>query len=53
MVAGNPNPDNKELMIVPGATHCDLYDGGLAGDKIPWEEIAAFYRKYMPAANSN
>ena len=51
MVAGNPNPDNKELMIVPGATHCDLYDGGLAGDKIPWEEIADFYRKYMPVQN--
>ena len=24
----NPNPENKELLIIPGATHCDLYDGG-------------------------
>ena len=25
----NPNPDNKQLLIIPGATHCDLYDGGV------------------------
>ena len=24
----NPNPENKQLLIIPGATHCDLYDGG-------------------------
>ena len=24
----NPNPENKELLIIPDATHCDLYDGG-------------------------
>ena len=24
----NPNPENKELLIIPGASHCDLYDGG-------------------------
>lgn len=24
----NPCPENKELMIIPGASHCDLYDGG-------------------------
>lgn len=35
---------NKQLLIVPDATHCDLYDGG---DKnyIPWNEIIEFYRK--------
>ena len=35
--------DNKRLLIVPGATHCDLYDGG-EGNFIPWNEIANFYK---------
>ncbi len=35
--------DNKRLLIVPGATHCDLYDGG-EGNFIPWNEIIGFYR---------
>lgn len=37
---------NKELLIVPGASHCDLYD---KLDKIPMEKIAEFYNKWMPA----
>lgn len=32
---------NKRLLIVPGATHCDLYDGG-NGNFIPWSEIVGF-----------
>ena len=36
--------DNKELVIVPGANHCDLYD---QMDKIPFDKIAAFYTKYL------
>lgn len=34
---------NKELFIVPGATHCDLYDGG---DKnyIPWGKLTEFFK---------
>ena len=42
----NPVPENKELLIVPDATHCDLYDGG---DKnyIPFDRIAEFYRKNL------
>lgn len=35
---------NKQLLIVPGATHCDLYDGG-DKDYIPWKEILKFYDK--------
>ena len=29
-VVGKPNPvpENKQLLIIPGASHCDLYDGG-------------------------
>ena len=38
--------DNKELLIVPDATHCDLYDGGEKGDKIPFAEIEKFIRKH-------
>ena len=36
--------DNKELVIVPGASHCDLYD---QMDKIPFDKIAAFYTKSL------
>ena len=51
----NPNPDNKELLIIPGATHCDLYDGGyteLEGkgaskNLIPWDKLADFFRKNL------
>ena len=38
--------ENKELVIVPGASHCDLYDGGGKG-AIPFDRIEAFYRKYL------
>ena len=38
------NGDNKELVIVPGASHCDLYD---KMDVIPFDRIAAFYRKHL------
>ena len=38
--------ENKELVIVPGASHCDLYDGGGKG-AIPFDRIEAFYRKHL------
>ena len=38
--------ENKELVIVPGASHCDLYDGGGKG-VIPFGCIEVFYRKYL------
>ena len=38
--------DNKELLIVPGAVHCDLYDGG-GKNAIPFDRIEAFYKKYL------
>lgn len=34
--------ENKELYIVEGATHCDLYDGGENRDKIPFDKIESF-----------
>ena len=47
----NPVPENKQLLIIPNASHCDLYDGGyteLTGkgepkDMIPWNKLAAFF----------
>ena len=35
--------ENKELMIIPGANHTDLYDT----DRIPFDRIENFYRKYL------
>ena len=42
----NPNPANKQLLIIPGATHCDLYDGG-TGNYIPWDTLAEFFNKNL------
>lgn len=36
--------DNKELLIVPGANHVDLYDNP---DAIPFDRIGEFFRKYL------
>ena len=36
--------NNKELYIVPGANHTDLYDNL---EKIPFDKIAAFYNQYL------
>ena len=40
----NPVPENKQLLIIPGATHCDLYDGG-EKNYIPWDTLAEFFTK--------
>ena len=37
------NRSNKQLYIVPNATHCDLYDGG-EGNYIPFDYIEEFYK---------
>ena len=36
--------NNKELLIIPGANHTDLYDNF---DKIPFDKIEAFYREHL------
>ena len=51
----NPNPANKQLLIIPGASHCDLYDGGyteLVGkgepkNLIPWDKLADFFKENL------
>ena len=41
---GKLKGDNKELLIIPGASHTDLYDRmGI----IPFDKIEAFFRKYL------
>ncbi|MBP3228265.1 MAG: alpha/beta hydrolase [Bacteroidaceae bacterium] len=42
----NPVPENKQLLIIPSATHCDLYDGGTKGF-IPWDKLAEFFDKNL------
>ena len=44
MMDGNPCPENKELLIIPGAVHTDLYD---KLDVIPFDKMEAFFRKAM------
>ena len=36
--------DNKELLIIPGANHTDLYD---QMDVIPFEKLKAFFEEYL------
>ena len=36
--------DNKELMLIPGAVHTDLYD---RMDVIPFDKSDAFFQKYL------
>lgn len=36
--------DNKELMIIPGAVHTDLYDNL---DVIPFDKIETFFHEYL------
>lgn len=36
--------DNKELMIIPGAVHTDLYD---RTDVIPFDKMTEFFKKYL------
>ena len=43
MVEGNPCADNKELLLIPGAVHTDLYDGGGKG-AIPFDKLEDFFR---------
>ena len=47
MMKNNPNPENKELLIIPGAVHTDLYD---RMDVIPFERMADFFRDAFEGA---
>lgn len=38
----------RELLIVPGADHVDLYD---RTDKIPFDRLASFFTQHLPASS--
>ena len=44
MTENSKYTDNKELMIIPGAVHTDLYD---RKDIIPFDKIKEFLKKYL------
>ena len=46
MVKDSKYAANKELLIIPGASHTDLYDGGKTG-AIPFDKLASFFNTYL------
>ena len=44
MIKDSKYTDNKELVIIPNATHTDLYD---QKDKIPFDKIENFLKEYL------
>ena len=46
MVKDSKYAANKELVLIPGAVHTDLYDGG-GKDAIPFDRIQAFFERNM------
>ena len=46
MVRGSKYAANKELLLIPGATHTDLYDGG-GKNAIPFDKLSAFFGTYL------
>lgn len=44
MIQGNKYKDNKELLLIPGASHTDLYD---RTDVIPFDRMAEFFMENM------
>ncbi len=47
MVKDNKYTDNKELLVIPGASHTDLYDGGENRDMIPFDKLQEFFEKNL------
>lgn len=46
MLKDNLYKDNKELLLIPGAVHTDLYDGG-ENNYIPFDKIESFLKKHL------
>ena len=46
MIKDSKYADNKELYIIPGASHTDLYDGG-GKNAIPFDKIETFMKENM------
>ncbi len=46
MVKNSKYTANKELLLIPGASHTDLYDGG-GKNAIPFDKLASFFGAYL------
>ena len=46
MITGSKYTDNKEFVVIEGAVHTDLYDGG-SSNAIPFDKVQAFFEKYL------
>ena len=46
MIKDNPYAENKQLPVIEGASHTDLYDGG-ENHAIPFDRLEAFYNDYL------
>ena len=46
MIKDSKYTDNKQLLVIEGASHTDLYDGG-ENNAIPFDTLAGFYAKYL------
>lgn len=46
MVKDGKYAKNKELLLIPGAVHTDLYDGG-GKNAIPFDKFEAFFHQYL------
>ncbi|MBR4467787.1 MAG: alpha/beta hydrolase [Clostridia bacterium] len=45
-IEGSKYAENKELLILPGVSHTDLYDGG-GKDAIPFDKLESFFRTHL------
>ena len=46
MIRDSKYAENKELLVIEGAVHTDLYDGG-SNNAIPFDKVQEFFEKYM------
>ena len=46
MIKGSKYTGNKQLLVIEGASHTDLYDGG-ENKVIPFDKLEAFYNEYL------
>ncbi len=46
MIKDSKYAANKELLVIEGASHTDLYDGGANG-AIPFDKLQSFYEKHL------
>ena len=46
MIKDSKYTDNKQLLVIEGASHTDLYDGGNK-NAIPFDKLADFFNEYL------